>query len=92
MSIEYIVNNASSKYSKLRLGKIDTLDSAKYVTVYGGLNGFGNIRDYLSDIIDLIDNFEDNFNEVVVNKLEFDILDDLFVIEIMANDPVNDNE
>lgn len=91
MSIEYIVKSASSKYSNLRLGSIDNLNSVKYVTVYGGLNGHGKMRDYLSDIIDLIDNFEENFNEVVVNKLEFDMLDDLFVIEIIANDPIKND-
>ena len=76
---EEIVQQSSSKYSELSL--INEEDFGDYVelTIHGGLNGYGEWRDYFSDLIDLIDNLD-----VPVWVIDFfvDSVDDVFTIKL----------
>lgn len=85
--INEIVEQSSSKYSKLRLVSTTT-DSEGYerITVHGGLNGPGNWRDYISDILDLIDNLQEIYENVSIIDFICDSLDDVFTVEFAVKD------
>lgn len=80
--IEECIKDASSKYSNLQLVDIDH----NQISISGGLNGNGNWRDYFSDLVDLIDNLNENFSYVWVNRFFVDPIDDVFNLVIGVDD------
>ena len=51
------------------------------VTLYGGLNGWGDFRDYLYDLYELLDALDANNIEGYIVKFNIDALDDVFDVE-----------
>lgn len=82
--IDQAVKEASSKYSELKMS--DYKENSNFVSfnVNGGLNGIGNWRDYLSDILDLIDNLQENYQTVQIVDSFIDSLDDVFSFTIIV--------
>ena len=85
-----LVNNASSKYSRIKCDNVTQFGNKYYnITITGGLNGHGKSRDYLSDLLDVVDNLEDHFENVIISQYNIDVLDDVFVVGIVVDSPIN---
>lgn len=82
MDIKTLVERGSSKYSKIELESIHELEDCQVLNLTGGLNGTGVWRDYLSDLIDILDNLEEEGYEAWILSIENDVLDDVFTARI----------
>lgn len=89
--IKEIVEQSSSRFSELHLLNTTT-DSEGYkrIKVHGGLNGHGEWRDYISDILDLIDNLKEVYETVLIVDFQIDSLDDVFTVEFAVKDLIED--
>lgn len=56
------------------------------VTLYGGLNGWGNCKDYLYDLYELIEGLETNGIDGYIVEFSIDPLDDVFKVVIELRD------
>lgn len=57
-----------------------------HVILFGGMNGWGDSKDYLRDIADLIDSLEKNNIYAYVTNMTIDALDDVFKVELELRD------
>lgn len=63
-----------------------TEDDVLLVTLYGGMNGWGNSKDYLYDLYELLDGLESNGVVGHIVRFNIDNLDDVFKVEIELRD------
>lgn len=80
----YITENIRKKGYKLFVGPItvdnDDENNKHYkVVIHGGANGHGRLTNYLTEIKDIVD----LFNEVYMVDWKSDLLDDLFSITLI---------
>jgi hypothetical protein len=61
-------------------------DEVLQVRIFGGLNGWGEWKDYLYDLYELIEALESNGIAAFVTKLEVDSPDDVFYVELELRD------
>lgn len=89
--IKEIVEQSSSRFSELYLLSTTTdAEGYKRIKVHGGLNGDGEWRDYISDILDLIDNLKEVYETVLIVDFQIDSLDDVFTVEFAVKDLIED--
>lgn len=63
-------------------GEFETL----HVSLYGGMNGWGESKDYCYDLFELIEALESNGIYAYIVKMDIDALDDLFKVELELRD------
>lgn len=56
------------------------------VCLYGGMNGFGQFKDYLYDLYELINCLEGNNIEAYIVNWDIDALDDVFKVTLELKD------
>ena len=57
-----------------------------HVSLYGGMNGWGESKDYLYDLYEIIDALELNGVNAYIVKMDIDALEDLFKVELELRD------
>lgn len=65
-------------YSKITLDEIINKNNHYVVTLYGGLNGYGRLHNYLNDVKEIINQFD---NVWLINW-DNDCPDDVWVLKI----------
>lgn len=68
--------------SEFTFGEADTM----FVKLYGGLNGWGNSKDYFYDLYQLIEKLEKHNILAYAVNFEIDALDDLFYVTLELRD------
>ena len=63
-----------------------TKEGVLVVTLYGGMNGWGESKDYLYDLYELLDDLEGNGIIGYIVKFNIDGLDDVFKVELELRD------
>lgn len=76
-----------SNTSRLHFPEFKTSKTeVQLVTLYGGMNGWGESRDYLYDLYELINALEANGINAYITEFWIDALDDLFKVTIELRD------
>lgn len=75
---ELIEKILSKTHSKITLHEIVNKDNHYVVTLYGSLNGCGRLHNYLNDVQEIINQFD---NVWLINW-DNDCLDDVWVLKI----------
>lgn len=57
-----------------------------HVKLFGGMNGWGESKDYLYDLYELINALNDNNIFAYLVKMEIDALDDVFYVDLQLGD------
>lgn len=75
---ELIEKTLPRTHSKITLVEIINKNNHYVVTLYGGLNGYGRLHNYLNDVQEIINQFDD----VWLINWDNDCLDDVWVLKI----------
>lgn len=75
---DLIEKTLSRTHSKITLNEIVNKNNHYIVTLYGGLNGYGRLHNYLNDVQEIINQFD---NVWLINWNN-DCLDDVWVLKI----------
>lgn len=57
-----------------------------HVKLFGGMNGWGESKDYLYDLYELIEGLNNNGISAYLVKMDIDSLDDVFYVDLQLED------